>query len=112
MANDSNIFDSWTKGSDVFLSWKERYNEELKQQIVDKPNDGAISIGEVQTKNGKFFFVTEEGTYPLESIDQIKKIATKALLKKKSEPSLEESSKYGINFVGPIHKAKKPVKKV
>lgn len=80
------IYDS-SLTDELLESWKQKYEEALKQQIVDKPKNGAISIGEVQIKDGKFFFVTEEATYELESIDQIKKIATKKLLKKKADSS-------------------------
>jgi len=82
-------------------NWRDKFEEleeQLKQQITDKPADGAMCVGEVQIKNGKFFFVTQEKTYPLESIDQIKKIAAKILLKKK--PENQEDSLWGIKIKG------------
>jgi outer membrane protein OmpA-like peptidoglycan-associated protein len=87
MANIINEFEDWTKVINPVLSWKRRYEEGLKQQNT-KSNDDTICIGEVQIKDGKFFFVTEDRTYLLESIDQIKKIAAKALLKKKADVSI------------------------
>jgi hypothetical protein len=97
MANVTNSFDSWIKTPAPTLSWGKKREEELKQQIVDKPSNGAICVGEIQIKEGKFFFVTEDKTYELESVDQIKKISAKKLLKKDIDV---------IESDGPIKEAK------
>lgn len=83
------VVDIWTDFNE-YTKNKWSRPEQLKSQRVEKPKNGAISIGDVQIKDGKMFLVTDDNTYPLESLDELKKLVAKTLLKQ-SAVSSEDS---------------------